>query len=193
MRVRWIPLVLLVTAIIEVVAFVLVANAIGWGWAVLLVIATSILGSLLMRREGVRAWTRFRNVAAAGERPGPHLTRAFIGLMGAFLLMVPGFVTDVIGAALLLPPVRAVAGRAVAGFASRRLPSATMGEYFGPRRVRVKVGKPTPGGSASEAVADDHLGTSGPVSATSSGGHGDTTSTAASGAEILEGEIIDPR
>lgn len=193
MRVRWIPLALLVTAIIEVVAFVLVASAIGWGWAVLLVIATSIVGSLLMRREGIRAWTRFRDVTAAGERPGPHLTRAFVGMIGTFLLMIPGFVTDVIGAALLVPPLRSAAGRGVAGVASRRLSSATMGEYFGPRKVRAKVGKPTPSRSDRDPIdSDDRFGTSDAFSGRSDR-PGDAASASPASGEILEGEIIDPR
>src|SRR5262249_21382231 len=101
MRVRWIPLALLISAIIEVVAFVLVADAIGWGYAILLAVATSIVGAMLLRREGTRAWTRFRDVTAAGEKPGPHLTKSVVGLLGAFLLMIPGFVTDAIGVLLL--------------------------------------------------------------------------------------------
>jgi UPF0716 protein FxsA len=182
MRVRWIPLALLISAIIEVVAFVLVANAIGWGWAILLAIAASVVGLVLLRREGTRAWSRFRDVTAAGERPGPQLTKSVVGLIGAFLLTVPGFVTDAIGVLLLLPPVRAGAGRAVTRLASRRLPSATMGEFFGPRRVRVKVGKPT--STFSEPDAGSSEPSPGPVTA--------PQATSAS-AEVLEGEIIDPR
>jgi UPF0716 protein FxsA len=187
MRVPWIPLGLLISAIIEIVAFVLVADAIGWGWAILLAVATSIVGAVLLRREGTKAWTRFRDVTAAGERPGPHLTRSVVGLIGAFLLMVPGFVTDVIGAALLLPPVRAGAGAAVTRLASRRLPSATMGEFFGPRKVRVRVGKTT------VSEPDTGVSSSVPVSQARVDPAGQPHSASAGGAEVLEGEIIDPR
>jgi UPF0716 protein FxsA len=187
MRVRWIPLALVVAAIVEVVVFVLIANAIGWGWAVLAVIATSIIGSLLMRHEGIRAWTRFRAVTAAGERPGPHLSRALVGLVGAFLLMVPGFVTDVIGAALFLPPVRSVAGRGVTRVAGRRLSSATMGEYFGPRRVRAKVGKTTP------YQSDDPFNRTSEGVYPPSGGPDRSRDGVSQPGEVLEGEIIDPR
>jgi UPF0716 protein FxsA len=187
MRVRWIPLALLISAIIEVVAFVLVANAIGWGWAILLAIATSIVGAVLLRREGTKTWRRFRDVTAAGERPGPHLTRSVVGLTGAFLLMVPGFVTDAIGVALLLPPVRAGAGAVVTRLASRRLPSATMGEYFGPRKVRVRVGKTT------VSEPDTSASSSGPVSQARVDSAGHPYSASAGVAEVLEGEIIDPQ
>lgn len=175
MRVRWIPLASLLTAVVEVVVFVLIATAIGWGWAVLAAIVTSIVGALLLRHEGVRAWSRFRAVTAAGERPGPHLTRALAGLMGAFLLIMPGFVTDLIGAALFAPPVRALAARGLAEWVSRRLPAATMGEYFGPRRVRAR----TPGGRSARPPDGPPGGASGEASDSSG--------------EILEGEIVDPR
>jgi UPF0716 protein FxsA len=182
MRVRWIPLALLISAIIEVVAFVLVADAIGWGYAILLAVAASIVGAVLLRREGTRAWARFRDVTAAGEKPGPHLTKSVVGLLGAFLLMVPGFVTDAIGVLLLLPPVRAGAGKAVTRIASRRLPSATMGEFFGPRRVRVRTGKPT------ATYAEPGVG----AAASTAGSVGQPQATSAGTTEVLEGEIIDP-
>src|SRR5438874_9582765 len=104
---------LVALAILEIVAFVLVANWIGIGWTILLVLATSLLGGWLLRREGLRAWRAFREVAESGRPPGAEVSRGLLGLGGAMLLAVPGFITDLVGLALLLPPVRAAAGMGV--------------------------------------------------------------------------------
>ena len=81
-----------------------------------MLVGLSVVGAVLVRREGTRAWRAVARVAAAGERPGPQLTRALVGLVGAILVAIPGFVTGVIGLALFLPPVRAVAGRGATGW-----------------------------------------------------------------------------
>jgi UPF0716 protein FxsA len=129
-------------AIAEIVLFVVVGRFIGFGLTILALVITSILGALLLRHEGVRAWVRFREVQAAGDKPGPHLSRAVVGLLAAVLLIVPGFLTDLVALALLIPPVRTLAAGGVAGIASRRLSSAVVGDLFGPRRVRVRAGRP---------------------------------------------------
>lgn len=141
-RIRGAGLVFAATTIAELIVFVLVAREIGFGWALLTVLATSALGAVLLQREGVRAWQRYRSVTSAGGRPGPHLTRALIGLFGAVLLIIPGFITDVIGLALFIPPVRALAAKATETAAAKRLSSSVAGDLFGPRQVRIRTGKP---------------------------------------------------
>jgi UPF0716 protein FxsA len=130
------------TVLAEVLAFIAVWHFIGFGWTFLLLVGVSVVGAVLVRSEGTRAWQRWRAVAAAGERPGPQLTRALVGLVGAVLVAIPGFVTGLIGLALFLPPVRAIAGRGATGLATRRLAPHLVGDLFGPRRVRVKAGAP---------------------------------------------------
>ncbi len=138
---------LVALAILEIVGFVLVAHWIGVGWTILLVLATSLLGSWLLRREGLRAWRAFRAVAESGRPPGAEVSRGLLGLGGALLLAVPGFLTDLVGLALLLPPVRAAAGMGVQRAVQRRVPSAVAGDLFGPRRVKVHPGATTTTGS----------------------------------------------
>lgn len=182
MKVRFstVGLTFVLFVVVEVLAFIGVTQLTGFWWALLLLIAASVAGGWLVKHEGVRAWQRFRSVSEAGERPGPHLTRAFTGLAGALLLLIPGFVTAVIGLLLFLPPVRALAGIGAVKFATARLPSSAAGDLFGPRRVRVKTGKPvrTPGGT-------------GPVTAETSGTRVHDAGT--DPGEAIEGEIIDPR
>ena len=134
--------VLLATGVVEVFAFLAVAEAIGPGWAVLAVAAGCLIGLLLLRREGMRAWRRFRDAEDRGEPPGRRVSDRLVGLLGALLLAVPGFVTGVVGLLLLIPPVRMLARWSVESFATRRVSSAVAGDLFGPRRVRVRRGAP---------------------------------------------------
>jgi len=172
-RIRWPALALVVTLVAEVVVFIIVGKLIGFGFAVLILLALMALGAVLLRREGLRAWRRFQSVAAAGERPGPQLTRSLVGLLGAVFLLMPGFITDVLGLALFVPPIRALASRGLTVLAGRQLASAAMSELFGPRLVKVRAGRPTrinangPGAGAGAGVATD--------------------------TETIEGEIVDPR
>ena len=168
-RIRWAALALVVMLAAEVVVFIVVGKLIGFGFAVLILLALMALGAFLLRQEGLRAWRRYQSVASLGERPGPHLTRSLVGLLGAVLLLVPGFITDVVGLALFLPPIRTLASRGLTVLAGRQLASAAMGDLFGPRLVKVRTGRPsrTTADRASNGVATD--------------------------TETLEGEIIDPR
>jgi UPF0716 protein FxsA len=140
---RWLGVaaaVLLVTAIAEVAAFVLVAKAIGVGWALVAGVVTTVLGGWLLRREGVRGWRRFRSALQEGRPPGAEASDGLAGLTGAFLLVLPGFVTDLVGLLLLVPPIRRLTGRGIRVATERRVSSAVAGGVFGPRRVRAYRG-----------------------------------------------------
>lgn len=134
-RARWIPLALLGLTLAEIGVFIGLASLIGYGWTLLAVALMSLLGLVLLRREGLRAWRGFREAAAAGGPPGPRVTDGLVGLAGALLLASPGLVSGVIGAALLTPPVRGLARRQVQRRAERLMSSAEAGQVFGPRRV----------------------------------------------------------
>jgi UPF0716 protein FxsA len=134
-RLRWAPLGVLGLMAAEVAAFVALGNLVGYALTVLLVMVASVLGLVLLRREGLRAWRGFREAVEAGAPPGPRVTDGVIGLGGALLLATPGLVTGVAGAVLLAPPVRGLTRRRVQVRAERRMSSAEAGEVFGPRRV----------------------------------------------------------
>jgi UPF0716 protein FxsA len=170
--VRWLgvtAILLVVLAIAEIVVFIAVAKAIGLAWAVLLAVVTSVIGYVLLRREGSRGWRRFRGAVAEGRPPGREAVDGVVGLLGALLLLGPGFLTDTFGLLLLAAPVRAVARAGVRRAAEARIPPAVAGQVFGPRFVRAKRAGPA-GGAASEPAAEP---TPGPQQA-------------------IEGEIIDP-
>jgi UPF0716 protein FxsA len=146
------PVGLILTGAAEIAVFVLVAHAIGAGWAVLLLAGSSLAGLALLRREGARAWRRFRAAAAEGRPPGPQVIDGLVGLGGALLLAVPGFVTAVLGLLLLVPPLRAVARRGVEHAMEGAVSTAVAGDLFGPRRVRVRRGDPVPDGEPAAAA-----------------------------------------
>jgi UPF0716 protein FxsA len=128
----------------EIVAFVLVGMWIGYGWALLAVLAASFVGMLLLRREGMRAWRGFIAAANAGQHPGERVIDGIVGLGAGVLLTVPGFVTALAGLVLLTPPARKVARRGVQRWTERRVSSAVAGDLFGPRKVKVHRGAPEP-------------------------------------------------
>jgi UPF0716 protein FxsA len=141
-RLAYLPLVFPLLAFAEFLAFVSVAHAIGFGWATLLLAASSIAGVLLLRREGIRGFRSFQEAARDGRPPAAEVTNSLIGLGGALLLAMPGFITGAAGIVLLLPPSRFLARRGVERLASQRLGGAATGDLFGPRRVRVHQSDP---------------------------------------------------
>lgn len=139
-----IPLAALLTAFVEIVVFALVGWWIGIGWAALLVIAASLTGAYLLKREGVRAWRGFRGAARAGRPPGDQVTDGVVGLAGALLLAVPGLLTGLVGIVALLPPVRRLVRLRTQRAVETRVSAAAAGDLFGPRRVRVRVRRDSP-------------------------------------------------
>jgi UPF0716 protein FxsA len=127
-------------AIAEIVVFILVAKAIGLLWAILIALVTSAIGMWLLRREGARGWRRFRSAVNDGRPPGREGVDGVVGLLGALLLLSPGFIGDAIGLLLLAPPVRAAARAGVRRAAESRISPSVAGQVFGPRFVRAKRG-----------------------------------------------------
>jgi UPF0716 protein FxsA len=106
----FLPLLLLfiVVPIVEIWAIIQVGQQIGVLWTVALLLADSILGSMLMRSQGRAAWRRFNEALAAGRPPAREVADGALIIFGGALLLTPGFVTDVFGLLFLLPPTRAV-------------------------------------------------------------------------------------
>jgi UPF0716 protein FxsA len=115
-------LIFIVLPVVEVLAFIEVGMAIGWLWAVLLLLGTSIIGFQMARSQGRMA---FRELSRAFSERRPPRTAAMdgaLGSLGGLLLLIPGFVTDLIGLVLLLPP-------------AKRLVRSLISTHFGGRYV----------------------------------------------------------
>jgi UPF0716 protein FxsA len=100
-----------VVPILEIYVIIQVGQAIGALWTIALLIADSILGSILMRSQGRAAWRRFQEALAGGRMPAREVLDGVLVVFGGAFLLTPGFCTDIIGALLLLPPTRAVVRR----------------------------------------------------------------------------------
>lgn len=102
-------LLLLVVPIVELYVLIQVGQAIGAGWTILLLIGVSILGTILLKREGGVAWRRLQEAIAAGRMPTNEVTDGALIVVGGALLITPGFVTDVVGLLFLFPMTRGAA------------------------------------------------------------------------------------
>ena len=98
-----------------------VGDAIGILPTLGVLLADSVLGGVLMRSQGRAAWRRFNAALASGRPPAREVIDGALIIVGGALLLTPGFLTDLLGLALLLPPTRAVLRRALLRRAGRRL------------------------------------------------------------------------
>ena len=114
-------MVLIVVPIIELAVMVQVAGIIGVLPTVALVVAMCVAGAWLMKIEGVGVLRRMQAQVAVGEMPATEVVNGVLILLGGLLMLVPGFVTGIIGLLLLLPPVRAVLRPIVLARAQRRI------------------------------------------------------------------------
>lgn len=121
----WLLLVaFVVVPLVEIFVLIQVGQVIGPWWTILLLIADSILGTWLIRREGGRAWAALRSAINSGQMPARELADGALILIGGTLMLTPGFVTDLLGILLILPFTRPVARRALTGVVTRRLMGA---------------------------------------------------------------------
>lgn len=92
--------------LVELALLIQVGRWVGIWTTVGLVFLTGIVGAGLARAEGLRTLWAFRRDLGQGELPGQAILDGLSILVGGALLLTPGFVTDVAGFALLLPPSR---------------------------------------------------------------------------------------
>src|SRR5262245_51296529 len=120
------PLVLLfiVVPIAELAVIIQVGGLIGVWWTIALLIADSILGSVLLRTQGRSAWMRFNAAVQSARIPAREVLDGALVITGGVLLLTPGFITDIFGIVLLIPPTRALVRRIVARRLERRMISA---------------------------------------------------------------------
>jgi UPF0716 protein FxsA len=102
-------LILIAVPLLEVFVLIEVAHAVGWTVALLLLAATSLLGMQLVRIEGRAALQRTSVAVSERRRPARTALDGALRFLGSVLLAIPGFLTDALGALLLLRPTRALA------------------------------------------------------------------------------------
>jgi UPF0716 protein FxsA len=114
-----------VVPIVEIYLIVQLGQQVGPWWTILLLIGAGVLGSVLVKREGGRAWRALQDALASHRMPATELADGALILIGGTLLLTPGFMSDVVGLFCILPFTRPVARRALAGIVRRRLVVAT--------------------------------------------------------------------
>ena len=134
----------IVVPIVEIYVLIQVGQVIGPWWTILLLIADSILGSWLIKREGGRAWRALRAALDSGRMPAKELADGALILIGGTLMLSPGFVTDAFGILLILPFTRPLFRRLLATVVTNKLLVVGTGAaagFAGPGNAR----RPGPG------------------------------------------------
>ena len=135
---RWVFLALLVVPMVEIAVIIAVGRTIG-GWPTfILLLLESLLGAVIVRREGGRSWVALRDALRSGRMPSRQLADAALVLVGGTLLLTPGFVTDAVGFFVILPFTRPITRRWLEAAVARRL-LGPLGDW---------PGTPGPGGEA---------------------------------------------
>src|SRR4051812_21047920 len=112
--VKWGFIGLLALPAAEITVFFVVALTIGWLRALALFLATSLIGMIVLKRAGRTARERLRSELTRDGINAVHLESPGLAtLIGGFLLVLPGFITDVAGALWFVPSIRRWAGAAI--------------------------------------------------------------------------------
>jgi UPF0716 protein FxsA len=133
--------------IAELYVIIKVGEAIGILPTLVLLVLDAILGSMLWRQQGRAAWIRFNRALAENRLPHKEVFDGVLIIFGGALLITPGFLTDILGLILLIPPTRALV-RAVASRSVRRRMARGDVTFFGvgrpprPTRQRPATGRP---------------------------------------------------
>lgn len=104
-------LLILLLPILEIVGFIQVGDWIGAGPTIGLLLLSAMLGVFLVRHRGLASLTRAQTAAAQGEAPIGAVLDGFCEVVAGILLIIPGFVTDLLGLLLLIRPLRRGIGR----------------------------------------------------------------------------------
>jgi UPF0716 protein FxsA len=146
-------LIFIVVPVAEIYVIVKVGEAIGVLPTIALLVLDSFLGAALLRSQGRAAWARFNEALARGKIPAREVLDGAMVILGGAFLITPGFITDVIGALLLIPPSRAIFRGIVARLALSRA-------SFVVRTVGWGAGRATGAGRPREPTRDyDYEGT----------------------------------
>lgn len=111
----------IVYLVVEIATFAAVVSWLGAVPAILLLVASSAAGMLLLGSQWRRVGEQFRRAARAEITPGTAVADGALVVLGSVLMFVPGLVTSVVGLLMLLPPTRALFRPVLAGLAARRV------------------------------------------------------------------------
>jgi UPF0716 protein FxsA len=147
-------LLFVVAPIVELYVIVQTSHAIGVLNTIGLIIVIAVLGSWLIKREGLKVWNRFIQQVQEGQVPTREIADGVCLLGAGALMLAPGFISDVIALLLLFPPTRALVRR-------RLMKRHKAGAFGRTRIIRATYGGPMPGSAhdtTTEATAREVRG-----------------------------------
>jgi UPF0716 protein FxsA len=158
-----IVLIFIIVPLAELYVIIQVGGAIGLIPTLVLLLADAVLGSMLLRHQGRAAWIQFNRALAENRLPHKEVFDGILVILGGALLLTPGFITDIFGLVLLIPPTRAVVRGITSRIVRRRMAMGatiwTMGRGQRASRQRpaptgAGPGAPPPGGSMPDDLFD---------------------------------------
>ena len=138
-------LIFIVVPIAELYVIIQVGEAIGVPLTLAILLADALLGSLLLRHQGRSAWRRFNKALEERRFPGREVADGVAITVGGTLLLTPGFITDVFGVILLVPPTRAIVRRIGWSLIGWRYKVVGGAAGWGYERMRREPGRGAPG------------------------------------------------
>lgn len=129
----WLLLIVFITVpLAELYVILQVAELLGGGvqgavLTIALLAVDSLIGTLLLRSQGKAVWRRFNAVLSEGRVPHREIVDGVLVIVGGALLLTPGFLSDILGVILLIPPTRAVIRRVVVRRVTRRAAASVSG------------------------------------------------------------------
>ena len=118
-----------VMPILEIVVLIKVGQVIGPWWTILLLVADSMIGAWLIKREGRKAWQALRERLETGRLPHRELADGALVVLGGAFMLSPGFVTDVLGILLILPVTRPLFRGLLVSYAGRQVTRRATAAY----------------------------------------------------------------
>jgi len=109
----WLFLAFIAVPLIEIALFIQIGGAIGLGWTLAIVVVTALIGTSLMRKQGAMALGQIKSSLSEVRDPTEPLVNGAMILFAGALLLTPGFFTDALGFALLVPGIRTVVFQAM--------------------------------------------------------------------------------
>lgn len=137
----WLLIAFIAVPLIEITLFIQIGGVIGLGWTLAIVVVTAVLGTWLVRTQGAMALGQVKSSFSDMRDPTEPLVHGAMILFSGALLLTPGFFTDAVGFALLIPAVRQAAYRAIRA----RVNVQTFDSRKGPDRPQPNAHQARPG------------------------------------------------
>lgn len=128
----WLFLVLVVVPIVEIGLFIQLGGFLGLWTTLGIVVLTALIGSTLLRAQGLSTMEELRRSAETGQNPAEPLANGALILVAGLLLLTPGFFTDSIGFLLMVPPIRILLIRFIAARAQMKFYAAAANSQHAP-------------------------------------------------------------